>query len=253
MSSFITLLAMVGMLTPPAIANIILYPICMPLCKKMSNYIVKVCGPRIFAILKCYKNFNFWGYKETKTLLPENFMIISNHQSLLDIPCFMRFFPEREIRFVAKDSLSRHVPVVSEMLRSQEHCMIPRKAKPMYAMKIMEDFGKRTRERNQIPILFPEGTRTKDGNVGKFYSAGFRKLTESANLPVAVCALDGGYQIRDLKKMMKNLRSGCYRVKVLKVYDAPANKEECQKILSEAEVMIAKQLEEWRAKPATER
>lgn len=253
MSSVLTLMCLLCMLAPPAVANIILYPVCMPACRKMSNYIVKVLGPRIFAILNCYKKFHFWSYRESKVQLPEQYMIISNHQSLLDIPCFMRFLPERDIRFVAKDSLSRHVPLVSEMLRSQEHCMIPRKAKPMYAMKLMEDFGKRTKERNQIPILFPEGTRTRDGNVGKFYSAGFRKLSESAKLPVAVCALDGGYQLRDLKKLMKNLQTGCYRVKVLKVYDAPENKEDCQKILSEAEVLIAKQLEEWRSKDSSQR
>lgn len=253
MSSFITIACLLWMITPPSIANYFLYPICKPLCVKVSNYIVKVCGPRLFAILKCYKKFNFWGYNETKKILPDQYIIISNHQSLLDIPCYMRFLQEKEIRFVAKDTLSRHIPLVSEMLRSQEHCMVPRKAKPMVAMKVMEDFGKRSIERKQIPIIFPEGTRSKDGNVGKFYSAGFRKLVESTNLPVAVCALDGGWELRDLKKIMQNLSKGCYRVKVLKVYDSPKTKDDCQQILSDAEVMIQKQLEEWRALDSSEK
>lgn len=253
MSSFITLVCLIWMILPPSIANYFLYPVSKKLCVKVSDYIVKVCGPRLFAIIKAYKKFNYWGYPESKKILPEQFILISNHQSLLDIPCYMRYLPEREIRFVAKDTLSRHIPLVSEMLRSQEHCMVPRKAKPMEAMKVMEDFGKRALERKQIPILFPEGTRSKDGSVGKFYSAGFRKLVESTNLPVVVCALDGGWKLRNIAKIMQNLSKGCYRVKALKVYDAPKNKDECQAILNEAEVLIKQQLDEWRKKPSTEK
>lgn len=249
MSSFLTLTCLLAMIIPASVANIFAYPVSKSLSGKISNYIVKVLAPRLFAILKAYKKFNFWGYDDKKNELPEQFIVISNHQSLLDIPTFMNFMRDKEVRFVAKDSLSRHIPLVSEMLRNQEHCMIPRKAKPMDAMKVMEKFGKRVVERNQIPILFPEGTRTKDGNVGKFYSAGFRKLTESTNLPVVVCALEGGYKLRDLTKIFTNLKRGCYRVKILKCYDAPQTKEECTEILDEARQIIQKQIEEWRKLP----
>lgn len=246
MSTFITLICLFGMVIPASIGNILAYPFCHKISERISNYIVKVLAPRLFAILKCYKKFNFFGYDDTKEQLPENFLVISNHQSLLDIPTFMNFFREKEIRFVAKDTLSRHIPLVSEMLRTQQHCMIPRKAKPMDAMNVMENFGKRVVKKNQIPILFPEGTRTKDGQVGKFYSAGFRKLSESTELPIAVCALDGGYTLRDIKKIFTNLKCGCYRVKVLKVYNPPKTKEECNFILEESRVLIQNQLDEWR-------
>ena len=65
------------------------------------------------------------------------------------------------------------------MLRIEKHCLIPRKAKPMDAMNYIGKFGEQVVRENQVPVLFPEGSRTKDGKVGKFYSAGFRKLTES--------------------------------------------------------------------------
>lgn len=125
--------------------------------------------------------------------------------------------------------------------------MIPRKGQYMVAMKRIEEFGKRVLKRNQIPILFPEGTRTKTGDVGKFYSAGFRKLNETTKLPIAVCALDGGYQIRDLSHVMRKLKNGCYRVKVLKVYPSPSTREEEAKILSESRLLIQEQLDKWRA------
>lgn len=253
MLNVLSLICLFASVIPSSLANIFAYPISKKLSLKISDYIVKVLAPRVYRILHVYSKFNFWGYEESKKILPEKFLIISNHQSLLDIPTFMNFFPERDIRFVAKDVLSRHIPLVSEMLRVQQHCMVPRKAKPMVAMQVMDDFGKRTKERNQIPILFPEGTRSSDGNVGKFYSAGFRKLSESFDNPVVVFAIDGGYQLKDLKKICKNLKEGCYRIKALKTYPCPKTKEECNELLEEARILIQKQLDQWRALDSTVR
>ena len=249
MSHFLTILCLFSMVIPASIANIFAYPVSKKLSVRISDYIVHVLAPRLFAILYTYRRFNFWGYDDKKEELPENYIIIANHQSLLDIPVFMNFLREKEVRFIAKDTLGRHIPLVSEMLRAQEHCLIPRHAKPMEAMRYISDFGKRVIARKQIPILFPEGSRTRDGNVGKFFSAGFRQLSESTNLPVVVCALDGGWQLRDLRKLVKNLKCGCYRVKILKIYDSPKNKEDCNAILDESKVLIQNQLEEWRKLP----
>ena len=99
-------------------------------------------------------------------------------------------------------------------------------------------------------MIFPEGTRSKDGNLGTFYSAGFRRLEETVNLPIAVCALDGGWKISKLDEIMRNLYRGSYRVKVLKIYPAPKNKEEEKVMLDEAHDLIQKQLDEWRSLPA---
>ncbi len=253
MSNLITLTCLVAMVIPASLGNILAYPFCKKISLKISDYIMQVLAPRLFAIMHTYKKFNFFGYDETLKDLPKQFIVITNHQSLIDIPTFMKFLRNYKIRFVAKDTLSRHIPLVSEMLRVQKHCMIPRKAKPMEAMKYMEQFGKRVVKENQIPILFPEGTRTRDGQVGKFYSAGFRKLVESTGLPVVVCALDGGWKLRDLKKIFTNMSEGCYRVKVLKVYDCPKTKDECAVVLEESRTLIQKQVDEWREIPSTQR
>ncbi|MCQ2596868.1 MAG: 1-acyl-sn-glycerol-3-phosphate acyltransferase [Treponema sp.] len=251
MSSAIAIICILCMVGGPAFLNIIAYPVSYKWSLAISDYIVNVLAHRLFVVLNCYKKFHFFAYREMDKELPEQFLVISNHQSLLDIPAYMNYFHNwKTLRFVAKDTLSRHIPLVSEMLRTQEHCMVPRKAKPMEAMKYMEKFGKRCAARNQCPVLFPEGTRTRTGQVGKFYSAGFRKLAESTGLPVVVCALDGGWELRDLMKIMSNLKNGSYRVKVLKIYENPKTKEEQQLILDESKVLIQAQLDEWRKKPS---
>lgn len=246
LTNIITVCTCICLVAGPSILNIICYPFSKKACIKISDYIVRRCAPGLFAILKVYKKFKCSFTREKDEKLPEQFLVISNHQSLFDIPVYMTFFPEHNVRFVAKDTLSRHIPLVSEMLRAHEHCMIPRTGGAGKAMKTIEDFGKRVIERKQIPILFPEGTRSKDGDLRTFYSAGFRKLIETTKLPVVVCALDNGYKINDLKHIFENISRIDYKCKVLKVFPCPESKEEQVKLLEESKNLIQAQLDEWR-------
>lgn len=246
MSSFLTLVCLLSAVGFPAFMLMLSYPFSKKLALFWSNYITSRSARLVFAILKYYKHFNFLGDKKSKEQLPQKFMVISNHQSLLDIVVYLKFFNDKKVRFVAKDALSK-APMVGKMLKSQEHCMIPRTGGAGIAMKSIDKFAKRVNESEQIPVIFPEGTRSRSGELGNFYSAGFRRLEEGVNLPVAVCALDGGWKISKLNEVFRNLYKGSYRVKVLKVYDAPKNKEEEKLILEESHVLIKNQLEKWRA------
>lgn len=246
LTNIITVFSCICLLSLPALLNIIFYPFSKKICVKISDYIVKKSAPRMFSILKVYKKFRMSFDKQNFNNLPKQFFVISNHQSLFDIPIFINFFKDYNVRFVAKDSLSRHIPLVSEMLRSHEHCMIPRKGGASKAMKVMEAFGKRVIERNQIPIIFPEGTRSKDGSLGTFYSAGFRKIAEITNLPVVVCCLDNGYKINDFAHVFENISRINYKAKILKIYDAPKSKEEQVKIIEESKNLMQEQLNVWR-------
>ncbi len=246
MLSILTVLVLAMALAFPTIMITITYPFSKKCALYWSNYITKHSSRVFFAILKVMRNFEFKGDKVSKNQLPEQFLIISNHQSLMDIVAYLAFFNEKEVRFVAKDTLNK-VPMVGKMLKSQGHCMIPRRGGAGVAMRSLEKFGKQVLQKNQIPVIFPEGTRSKSGKLGQFYSAGFRRLEETVRLPVAVCALDGGWRLSDVKRIMANLKKGAYYVKVLKVYDAPLNREEEKKILEEAPILIQKQLDEWRS------
>ena len=247
LSNVITLSCCLLTVGIPAILNIIAYPISKKWGRAISHYIRTVCSHRVFVIFKTYKHFDFVGYDDNREKLPRQFIVVSNHQSLIDIALYMNFFRDVEIRFVAKDNLARHVPLVSEMLRVEEHCMIPRRGKPSVAMETLDAFGARVMARGQIPVIFPEGTRSKDGSLGTFYTAGFRRLCAAAPLPVAVCALDGGYRINNLRTIFQKLHNGWYRVKVLGVFPAPEGKEAQTKLLEKSKELIQAQLDEWRS------
>lgn len=245
MLGIITVLCEFGTIIPPAILLCLVYPFSSKASVAIANYITCTSARLVFAVLKLYRNFDLIMDEESKKMLPERFNVISNHQSLFDIVVYFRFFGGLKARFIAKDNLAS-VPMVGKMLKSQNHCMIPRKGSPSVAMKAIDRFAVSSLSNNHIPVLFPEGTRGRDGNLKSFYSAGFRRLVEGTKLPVAVCVLDGGWKISNLNSIIRNLKKGTYRVKVLKVYDAPKDKEEEKKILEESKILMQTQLDEWR-------
>ncbi|MBQ0039199.1 MAG: 1-acyl-sn-glycerol-3-phosphate acyltransferase [Treponema sp.] len=248
MLSLITVLCEFGVILPPTLLLCIVYPFSRKAAVAVSNYITCVCANQVFAVLRTYKKFNFLGDYKSAENLPKQFIVVSNHQSLFDIVAYLKFFGGLKARFVAKDNLAK-VPMVGKMLKSQQHCMIPRKGSPSVAMKSIDRFAVSALEKGNYPVIFPEGTRSKDGNLNSFYSAGFRRLSGATKLPVAVCALDGGWKISNLDSILRNLHRGAYRVKVLKVYDAPADKEAEKLILEESRELIQKQLDQWRRLP----
>ncbi len=201
---------------------------------------------RLFALLLTYMNFRFAGEKNLVDALPDQYLILSNHQSLLDIPLYMRFLDGTRLRYVAKAELGKNIPLVSLMLRSDRHCLLKRTGSPSELMKTLDVFSARVKKNNWIPVVFPEGTRSLDGNLGTFQAAGFRRILDKAPMPVALCALDGAWRISSLMGMATNMKNGFYRVKVLKIYPAPENKADQMHILEEGKALIQEQLREWR-------
>lgn len=229
-----------------AIINRIAYVFNKSLNLRYNKFIVRVKPRQLFALFATYLDFHFSGDYSKVKKLPEQYLLVSNHQSLLDIPLYMHYLDAARLRFVAKAELGRHVPAVSLVLRSDQHCLVPRTGSPAKAMLELDTFAERVKKNNWIPVLFPEGTRSQDGNLRIFHPAGFRRILERAPMPVVVSAVEGGWNIHSLFDMVRHLKGGLYRVAVLKVFPAPTNKTEQMQILEESKVLIQAQLDAWR-------
>jgi 1-acyl-sn-glycerol-3-phosphate acyltransferase len=231
-----------------ALVNRIVYGVSIKLSRKLNRSITTRYSRRLFAIWATWMDFRFIGENDLRDGLPPQYLVMSNHQSLMDIPLFMRFLAEGRLRFVAKAELGRYIPLISLILRGNQHCLIHRTGSPSQTMRIMDVFAERIRKNNWIPVIFPEGTRSVDGSLGTFHAAGFRRLLDKAPMPVVVCALDGGWRVSTLEGMLKNMRGGVYRVKVVKIYPAPTSKAEQVHILEEGKALIQEQLDRWRCR-----
>ncbi len=202
---------------------------------------------RLFLILRWIGGFRFIYEKGPDIDLPERFLAVANHQSLLDIIVVMSYFGScRRVRLVSKRELGRFVPLVSSVLRIQGHALISRKGDAKQAMNELSRFARLCAERGVSPVIFPEGTRSRTGTVGVFHSAGVRRiLEEGGSLPVVALAIDGGWRVRDIRSLLKNLRGGRYRVRLAGLFPAPVGKREILDILARARDSIAEIVEGW--------
>ncbi|WP_299672695.1 1-acyl-sn-glycerol-3-phosphate acyltransferase [uncultured Polaribacter sp.] len=111
--------------------------------------------------------------------IPENTSIIfvSNHQSTFDIPPIGWFFRKHHPKFVAKIELGKGIPSVSFNLRKGGAALINRKD-PKQAISELVRFSKKINKEKWGAIIFPEGTRSRNGTPKKFASNGLKVITK---------------------------------------------------------------------------
>ena len=105
------------------------------------------------------------------------FIVACNHQSFLD-PIIVGFTCPHPVRYMARASLF-HNPLFAALIRAYGAFEIERDAADLSALRKTMRFLKN----GECVLLFPEGTRTRDGKVGQIKPGGF---LIAARLGVAV-------------------------------------------------------------------
>lgn len=112
------------------------------------------------------------------------FVVMSNHQSLYDIPALYQALPLR-LRMVAKAELFR-IPIWAQAMRAAGFVELDRSARDR-AIESLERAQAALAQGTSIWIA-PEGTRSKDGRLGPFKHGGFHLAVGAGAhiLPVTV-------------------------------------------------------------------
>lgn len=122
-------------------------------------------------------------------------IIVSNHQSLYDIPAVVYGFRKYYPKFISKIELARNLPSISYNLRYGKSALIDRENKTQ-AVKEIFKLGRLIQENNFAACIFPEGTRSKTGQVNKFMTAGISTLLRAAPSAIIVpFVIDGHSQL----------------------------------------------------------
>lgn len=113
-------------------------------------------------------------------------IFMSNHQSALDIYTLLAALPY-SFKFIAKQELFR-IPFFGWAIRRAGYISIDRDH-PREALKAMDEAARKIREGTNI-LMFPEGTRSPDGELLPFMKGGF-SLAMKASVPVVPVAVRG--------------------------------------------------------------
>lgn len=129
--------------------------------------------------------------------LPDGPLIFAcNHESALDIWAILAALP-RTVRFIAKVELFR-MPVFGWYMRLGGHIPVDR-ANRVQAVASLRRAGAAVRAGTSL-IVFPEGTRSKDGLVHPFKKGPF-VVAREAGVPVIPVAVSGAGRITPKKQI----------------------------------------------------
>lgn len=107
-----------------------------------------------------------------------SYIFVCNHQSTFDIPPLGWYLRKYHPKYVSKKELAKGVPSVSFNLRNGGSVLIDRKNGGA-ALKDLMGFGKKINENKWSAVIFPEGTRSRNGEPKAFSSNGLKVLTKT--------------------------------------------------------------------------
>jgi len=138
----------------------------------------------------CYLLGNRVTFTNPYTLpLNRPIIFIANHQSMYDIPPLIWFLRKHHAKFISKIELTKGIPSISYNLRKGGGANIDRKDTKQSIMEIVK-LAVRMKEKNWSAVIFPEGTRAKDGQLKSFQVGGvatiLKKCPEALLVPIAI-------------------------------------------------------------------
>lgn len=144
-----------------------------------------------FFILRCT---NILGTRYTftnpyKIATDQPLIIVSNHQSMYDISPIMWYMRKHHPKFISKQELGKGIPSVSYNLRHGGSVLIDRK-NPRQSLPAIMKFGEYIEKTKRAAVIFPEGTRSKNGQPKPFQTKGlemlFKKIPSATIVPITI-------------------------------------------------------------------
>ena len=126
----------------------------------------------------------------------ETYVFISNHQSIYDIPVIFASLPF-QLRIIAKKSLGRF-PFLGWHLVRAGHLLVDRRNPDPSG--ILNRWRRLVADQLSL-IIFPEGTRSADGSVGRFKAGSFLLALE-AGLTIVPLSVSGTVQVMKKNRLM---------------------------------------------------
>jgi len=139
-------------------------------------------------------------------------LMVMNHQSVIDIPAAVISVPSGYPRMVARARYGRGIPLVSHMISLYGHILVQPGRTGRSELSALTE----TARASTLPILiFPEGHRTQDGEIGPWKRAGLETLLAARDWEVYGVVVDGLWRVARLHDFIRNLARVRCRVEVI--------------------------------------
>jgi 1-acyl-sn-glycerol-3-phosphate acyltransferase len=175
-------------------------------------------------------------------------VVLMNHQSLLDIPIGYSIVRHPYPLIPTRALYARGVPGVSPLIRMGELPLVGQKSTSRrFDIKEMARAAEKVAKGTHSLLIFPEGHRTKDGEISPFMRSGLQLiLTRVTSWPVYLIVVDGLWHARTTADALFTFAGTRAKVRVLGPFPPPA-KDAIESFSEEMRAKMVAALAEMRA------
>ncbi len=174
-------------------------------------------------------------------------LVLMNHQSLLDIPIVVRSVVGGYSRIVTRKRYTTGVPVISRMIKLYEYPVVDPKGGLKGQIKMLRSVA---RDPRTPIVVYPEGTRSRDGELLPFQRGVLDTLLRHLQWKVYVLTADGTLPCGRLKDMLSGVHTVRSRVTVSGPFDTPSDSKDFPAWLEEMESRMHENLAKLRGSEA---
>jgi 1-acyl-sn-glycerol-3-phosphate acyltransferase len=138
-------------------------------------------------------SYHFSGREKIPKAVP--LIFVSNHQSMFDIPPLEWYLSSFHPKFISKIELGKGIPSVSYNLKKGGSVLIDR-SDSKQALSEIKKLAKYIEIHHRSAILFPEGTRSRNGKLKRFHENGLKVLTKySPNAIIVPITINNSWEL----------------------------------------------------------
>jgi 1-acyl-sn-glycerol-3-phosphate acyltransferase len=143
-------------------------------------------------------------------------LIVSNHQSLLDIPILFATVPDGYPLMIARERYARGIPAVSYAIRFYGHLTVRPGTGDPSQLAVLH---RAALEADRPVVIFPEGHRTRDGEMRPWKTSGLVTLLRARPWRVHAVVIDGLWQALSVGEFVRKIPSVRARVVEAESFD----------------------------------
>ena len=147
---------------------------------------------RVLGRIMCFLALTRIKIVGNENIDPEkSYIFVANHQSMFDI--FLVYgYLNAKFKWIMKQEI-RKTPLLGKACESMGHIFIDRSS-PMRAQKSLEAAKERLLQGNNSIFLFPEGTRSANGKIGRFKRGAFT-IARDLHFQIIPVTISGAYNV----------------------------------------------------------
>ena len=176
----------------------------------------------------------------------EGVLIVMNHQSVFDIPIVVNATHGAYPKLITRKRYVRWIPLISHMVRVYEYPVVDPTANAREMRESLRSI-RDTARTSDVPLaIFPEGTRTKDGEIGPFRPKGLQLILRQRPWTVYVMVVDGFWKTAKMRHLVRGMGSLRGQLRLVGTFEWTDPRQDSTDFVGEIRELMVESLAEMR-------